>query len=287
MPPRVPPGGHTGFVLVEAGSVGAAAAGGEGVEELEGEGGGVPRRGRLPALDLLAAAAAGPVVVVAVSEFGTYALIVTATGVREPVMLAGLTPEVVYERVVRFLTALEDLRSASGPREVVAAEKRLADILGWLWDTVAGPVLDRLGITGPPGEGEPWPRLWWCPSGLLSFLPLHAAGHHGRPGSSASPCWRRRSGGSWPRSCALPTPAPAGGWRRGRPSTSSPAGDCSPPSPADDPLALSRASPCPPAARPWRETGHTSGLLVCTLSAASRRRHREDGDDTAPTTPST
>ncbi|MER5213643.1 CHAT domain-containing protein [Streptomyces sp. NPDC002838] len=50
--------------------------------------------------------------------------------------------------------------------------------LGWLWDTVAGPVLDAVGITRTPRGGESWPRLWWCPSGLLSFLPLHAAGHH-------------------------------------------------------------------------------------------------------------
>jgi CHAT domain-containing protein len=54
----------------------------------------------------------------------------------------------------------------------------MARTLGWLWDAVAGPVLDRLGICGPPRDGEPWPRLWWCPSGLLSLLPLHAAGHH-------------------------------------------------------------------------------------------------------------
>jgi CHAT domain len=58
------------------------------------------------------------------------------------------------------------------------AEQRLTDTLGWLWDAVAGPVLDRLGVTGPPGQGEEWPRVWWCVSGLLSFLPLHAAGHH-------------------------------------------------------------------------------------------------------------
>jgi CHAT domain-containing protein len=72
--------------------------------------------------------------------------------------------------VVAFLGALRDTPSP-------AAEEHLTDTLGWLWDTVAGPVLDRLGITGPP-PGERWPQLWWCPSGLLSFLPLHAAGHH-------------------------------------------------------------------------------------------------------------
>ncbi len=49
-------------------------------------------------------------------------------------------------------------------------------VLAWLWDAVAGPVLDRLGVRAL--SGEPLPRLWWCVSGLLSFLPLHAAGYH-------------------------------------------------------------------------------------------------------------
>lgn len=34
--------------------------------------------------------------------------------------------------------------------------------LEWLWDAVAGPVLHQLGIIGPPGEDDPWPRLCWC-----------------------------------------------------------------------------------------------------------------------------
>ncbi len=40
-------------------------------------------------------------------------------------------------------------------------------------------MLDRLGLTGRPPDDQPWPRLWWCLPGLLSFLPVHAAGHHG------------------------------------------------------------------------------------------------------------
>jgi hypothetical protein len=123
------------------------------------------------AAELLAAAAEEPVVIVTVSRFGSYALILTGGGVLDPVPLTGLTPETVYDRVTAFLGALED---AGSP----AAEQRLGDTLGWLWDTLAGPVLDRLGITGPPQPGKPPPRLWWCVSGLLSFLPVHAAGHH-------------------------------------------------------------------------------------------------------------
>lgn len=84
-------------------------------------------------------------------------------GVDEPVQLDGLTPGAVRGRLVEFMNAMEGV-PPSPPTER-AAEKILTDMLGWLWDTVAGPVLDRLGITGRPPEGEPWPRVWWCLSG--------------------------------------------------------------------------------------------------------------------------
>jgi tetratricopeptide (TPR) repeat protein len=140
-----------------------------------------------PVAELLAAAAEGPVVVVAVSRFGSYALILTGGAVLDPVPLAGLTPQTVNDRVIAFLGALEDAWSpAAGVSGRAASEQRLGDTLGWLWDALAGPVLDRLGITGPPRDGQPWPRLWWCVSGLLSFLPVHAAGHH-RTQADAAP----------------------------------------------------------------------------------------------------
>ena len=48
------------------------------------------------------------------------------------------------------------------------------DILGWLWEVIAAPVLEA--ITGPVGQ-DPL-RVWWCPTGPLVSLPLHAAGRH-------------------------------------------------------------------------------------------------------------
>jgi tetratricopeptide (TPR) repeat protein len=50
-------------------------------------------------------------------------------------------------------------------------------ILEWLWDTVAEPTLEALGLSRTPA-GENWPRIWWIPTGPLSRFPLHAAGHH-------------------------------------------------------------------------------------------------------------
>ena len=49
------------------------------------------------------------------------------------------------------------------------------DVLEWLWDAAIEPVLGGLGLISdsPPA---PLPRIWWCPTDLLSYLPLHAAG---------------------------------------------------------------------------------------------------------------
>jgi hypothetical protein len=49
-----------------------------------------------------------------------------------------------------------------------------SDVLAWLWQVVAHPVLDHIGAV---------PRLWWCTTGAMTRLPLHAAGI---PGTTAS-----------------------------------------------------------------------------------------------------
>jgi tetratricopeptide (TPR) repeat protein len=129
------------------------------------------------AAELLVAAVEGPVVVVAVSRFGSYALILSGSDVLDPVPLTRLTSETVNDQVTAFLSALED-SGPPGAGDRAAAEQQPQDILSWLWEAIAAPVLERLGISGPPRDNQPWPRLWWCVSGPLSLLPLHAAGRH-------------------------------------------------------------------------------------------------------------
>ncbi len=58
-----------------------------------------------------------------------------------------------------------------------------ADVLGWMWDAICSPVLEHLGHTSTVTDGQ-WPRVWWIPTGPLTLLPLHAAGHHHQPGMS-------------------------------------------------------------------------------------------------------
>lgn len=50
-------------------------------------------------------------------------------------------------------------------------------LLEWLWDVVAGPVLDELGFKENPTRDK-WPHVWWVPTGLMCLLPIHAAGRH-------------------------------------------------------------------------------------------------------------
>ncbi|GAA2467223.1 hypothetical protein GCM10010388_69450 [Streptomyces mauvecolor] len=77
-------------------------------------------------------------------------------------------------------TAIQESSNRSAdPEEQEEAEATVVATLAWLWSVLAEPVLDRLGL-GPRPDGDtaadPWPRLWWSPTGLLNFLPLHAAG---------------------------------------------------------------------------------------------------------------
>ncbi|WP_049570735.1 CHAT domain-containing protein [Nonomuraea sp. SBT364] len=167
---------------------------------------------RPPALErLLPAAAGGPVVTVNVSQWRCDALIVRPGGVTVRA-LPGLTAQDAADHANHYLGTLHEAERAADEHEAArrrvrasgsmadrqaahraalalrdartATEEMLAGLLGWLWDVVARPVLDELGHHAAPGPGEPWPRLWWCPTGPLTLLPLHAAGHHEIPGEA-------------------------------------------------------------------------------------------------------
>ena len=55
------------------------------------------------------------------------------------------------------------------------------NVLAWSWQAITEPVLTALGHPHTPQERiEDWPRVWWCPTGPATVLPLHAAGRHPR-----------------------------------------------------------------------------------------------------------
>ncbi|MDT0266957.1 CHAT domain-containing protein [Streptomyces sp. DSM 44915] len=114
----------------------------------------------------------GPTVVVNLSRLGAHALLL-ADGRREVLPLPRLDPRDAVRRCVDFLTAAatvgDQARTAEQRR---AAGEVVRATLGWLWTTVAEPVLTALEL---PRTDRP-PRLWWCPTGPLTGLPFHAAG---------------------------------------------------------------------------------------------------------------
>lgn len=62
--------------------------------------------------------------------------------------------------------------------EIAKQQKVIFDVLEWLWDSFVEPVLCELGYTAKISDSSLWPRVWWCPTGIVSSLPIHAAGYH-------------------------------------------------------------------------------------------------------------
>ncbi|MFB7373822.1 CHAT domain-containing protein [Streptomyces sp. NPDC056222] len=156
---------------------------------------------------LRAAAAEGPVVIVNITAFGCHALVVRHEGPVTVVPLDTLTYEATGEALGRTAKADERLvqahaalreahRNASADhgtpttsvsvtdgvaaaealviRAEIRREQASARTLDWLWETVARPVLEALPELG--ADDGTLRRLWWCPTGMATYLPLHAAG---------------------------------------------------------------------------------------------------------------
>ncbi|MER5386365.1 CHAT domain-containing protein [Streptomyces sp. NPDC002688] len=133
----------------------------------------------------------GPVVVINVSRFRCDALVVKAGHVRV-ISLPGLDQNRVIGHANRYFEALRAYFDAEtrDPLLAVDMEQRLSDVLEWMWDEVMEPIVSDLTAQTPSSAtqriGESISRrVWWCPTGPLAVLPLHAAGHHdpsGPPG---------------------------------------------------------------------------------------------------------
>ncbi|KDN33683.1 hypothetical protein RSAG8_13221, partial [Rhizoctonia solani AG-8 WAC10335] len=55
-------------------------------------------------------------------------------------------------------------------------------VLAVLWNNIVKPILDFLGFTDHAPVGN-LPHITWCPTGAMTFLPLHAAGNYDEPQS--------------------------------------------------------------------------------------------------------
>ena len=128
--------------------------------------------------ELLAEAESGPVVTFNISAHRSDALLLAQDGITA-LELPGLAYETLIGQINSFHQALHTAAAPGADiADRIAAETKLLEILGWLWDIAAEPTLDALGYHQPPPPGAVWPRVWWAPGGLLGLLPVHAAGHH-------------------------------------------------------------------------------------------------------------
>jgi tetratricopeptide (TPR) repeat protein len=136
--------------------------------------------------DLVPAAAEGPVITINIDRWRCDALVLH-DGEAQVVSLPRLHAAELVEQATAFQAAIGKLSTHprnSGALVIGAASRVVLDTLGWLWDVLAEPVFDALRFGEHLETDQPWPRMWWSPTGPLNFLPLHAAGHHETAGAS-------------------------------------------------------------------------------------------------------
>lgn len=118
---------------------------------------------------MLSAVSDGHTVIVNVADQRCDALVVGAGGI-DVVPLPELDVDAAYDRVDAFLRAVQHAERVGTATAWRAVDAVLDDTLVWLWTSVAEPVLAWLAP-----EGVASARIWWCPTGPLTVLPLHAA----------------------------------------------------------------------------------------------------------------
>ncbi|WP_405958149.1 CHAT domain-containing protein [Streptomyces phaeochromogenes] len=133
-----------------------------------------------PFIELKRCADEGPVVVVNISAHRCDALVIGPDGVTT-LPLPNVTEQECTLRSESLLRALE--AQAPTPEEAGILQVNRAQVLfgtlGWLWDAICRPVLS-LAMKEEQGSRAPF-RMWWCPTGALALLPLHAAGQYRAP----------------------------------------------------------------------------------------------------------
>lgn len=119
--------------------------------------------------DLVDYAKEGPIIIVNRSLFRSDAIIVTANGVNS------LSLPLLGERTMAEKDQLYDEALSLMSIDLSAATEKLDQVLEWLWDTVAEPILQHLGFDGTSTAEDNLPRSWWITTGQIGKFPLHAA----------------------------------------------------------------------------------------------------------------
>jgi hypothetical protein len=128
----------------------------------------------MSAEQIRAAATDGPIVMVNVSSRRSDALVIRPEKITAVPLPFGR--HTMAANAFTFAASLEALLDTASLAENQAAElnRNIRTAIRWTWDALVQPVLSELELDGMTR----WvnrSRLWWMPSTLLNFLPLHAA----------------------------------------------------------------------------------------------------------------
>ncbi|KAH7322203.1 TPR-like protein [Rhizoctonia solani] len=139
---------------------------------------------------LLGAAQEGPVVVINISNDRCDALVLMPS--QEDIKHVPL-PSFSYKQATECRNQMErclsdsnirergELRRPLQPIQTDTVQQGFTSVLEALWKCVAKPILCALGYTERLPTDK-LPRLTWCATGPLTFLPLHACGCYDPPG---------------------------------------------------------------------------------------------------------
>ena len=124
--------------------------------------------------EMLRLANKGPIVILNTSRYRNDAFIITDT-------ITSLKLRFTYgeleEKVASYQVAVAKM--GSGDENYADGVSNMKEILLWLWGVIAQPVLQYIEDWSMTQRDEAaMPRIWWIPTGLLTMLPIHAAGSH-------------------------------------------------------------------------------------------------------------
>ncbi|KAK0214055.1 CHAT domain-containing protein [Armillaria fumosa] len=84
--------------------------------------------------------------------------------------------KILQEQLNKSLSAFGVRTRASQPVYATTLDNVFMNVLKELWTCIVKPVLYVLAFS--PCDSTNPPRLWWCPTHALAFLPIHAAGDY-------------------------------------------------------------------------------------------------------------
>ena len=120
--------------------------------------------------DIFSLCKRGPIICLNVTELASHAILVEHGDIRT-MALPGLSYDKLEQQAATFATV-----PGVTPETYKATNAKLRELGKWLWETAVGPTLRALRLIPQTPPGCKLPRVYWMPCGLMSHMPIHAAG---------------------------------------------------------------------------------------------------------------